>query len=165
MALGQSPLITPPTRHLRNGVRALRKGHKVKLCSFPYQTHCHRIRSQCVRPVAAFTVCLLVSFRRFIISTSRQPAESSPSICNSDERNSEQILERDLDLTRRQHGTGRAAETGRLEDADRDVEIRAIPNVEQLRAKRQRLPFYDAEVFDERDISVGDAGGAEDVAP
>src|SRR5262249_20182331 len=77
---------------------------------------------------------------------------------------SEQILERDLELTRRQHGAGRAAETGRLEDAHRDVEIRAIPNVEQLRAKRQSLSFYDAEVFDDREISVGDAGGAEDVA-
>jgi hypothetical protein len=30
-----------------------------------------------VRSITAFTVCLLVSFQRFIISMSRQPAESS----------------------------------------------------------------------------------------
>ena len=77
---------------------------------------------------------------------------------------SEQIFERELDLSRGKHGADRTAKTRRFEDPDWNPELRAVPQIESLGPKHKCVPFSQAEVFDERKVGIDDPAGSEGIA-
>src|SRR2546428_6465390 len=77
---------------------------------------------------------------------------------------SERIFQRELQLPRRKQRVDRTAETRRFEDAHRDAKMRPVPDVEDLGPEDQSLTFSHAEVLDQREVSLGNAAGAEGIA-
>ena len=65
----------------------------------------------------------------------------------------------------RREGRGRLAEAGRFEEADGDAEVRAVDEVEDLRAEDDTARLAEAEGFDGGEVEVEVAPGAEGVAP